>query len=253
MRDRALWRVLPYLRAYRGRIALVVVTALVGIAAQLAIPLVAKAVVDGPVHRGETAGILPLGLLAVGLAVVEIFLTWRRRLALAELATGMETRLRDDLYAHLQRLDVGFHDRWGSGQLLSRATTDIGIIRRFWGFGAIFFLLMAVQVAATFVLLLQLHLGLAAVTIVAAAPIIVLCRRFVGRYHVVVRDIQDQTGDLATTIEEAAKGIRLLKAFGRGPESFASYRRDCQRLHDTQMRRIGCTPASSGCSARCRT
>jgi ATP-binding cassette subfamily B protein len=216
VRERALWRVGPYLRPFTAKIALVVGSALIGIGAQLAIPLIAKAVIDGPVKRGETAGILPLGLLAIGLAFVEISLTWLRRRLLTEIATGMETSLRDDLYAHLQRLDVGFHDKWGSGQLLSRATTDIGIIRRFAGFGAIFFVLITVQVGA----------------------IVVFCRRFVARYHVLVRDIQDQTGDLATTIEESAKGIRVLKAFGRGPEAFERYRERCQQLHDTQMGRI---------------
>jgi ATP-binding cassette, subfamily B, bacterial len=224
VRERALWRVGPYLRPFSAKVAVVVTSALVGIAAQLAIPLIAKAVIDGPLKRGQTAGILPLGLLAVALAFVEISLTWWRRRLLADIATSMETRLRDDLYAHLQRLDVGFHDRWGSGQLLSRATTDIAIIRRFAGFGAIFFVLIAVQVAAIFVLLVSLNLVLGLLTMGAAVPIVVFCRRFVGRYHVIVRDIQDQTGDLATTIEESAKGIRVLKAFGRGEEAFRGYR-----------------------------
>jgi ATP-binding cassette subfamily B protein len=238
VRERALWRVGPYLRPFTGKIVVVVTTAMVGIAAQLAIPLIAKAVVDGPVNRGETAGILPLGLLAIGLGFVEIALAWLRRRLLTDISTGMETRLRDDLYAHLQRLDVGFHDRWGSGQLLSRATTDIGIIRRFAGFGAIFFVLVGVQVLAIFGLLLRLDPLLGLLTMLGAVPIVFFCRRFVARYHVIVRDIQDQTGDLATTIEESAKGIRVLKAFGRGPEAFDGYRDQCQVLHDTQMSRI---------------
>ena len=50
----------------------------------------------------------------------------------------METALRNDLYAHLQRLPVGFHDGWQSGQLLSRATSDLSVIRRFLSFGLIF-------------------------------------------------------------------------------------------------------------------
>lgn len=69
-----------------------------------------------------------------------------RRTLLAIVATELETRLRDDLYADLQRLDVGFHDRWQPGQLLSRSMTDLAILRRFVAFGAVFFALITVQV-----------------------------------------------------------------------------------------------------------
>jgi ATP-binding cassette subfamily B protein len=128
--------------------------------------------------------------------------------------TNLETALRDDLYAQLQRLDVGFHDRWQSGQLLSRAMTDLAIIRRFVAFGAVFFVLITVQVLVIFGVLLTLHVPLALLTFALAVPVLVLCSRFEREYHTVVRRIQDETGDLTTSIEEGARGIRVLKAFG---------------------------------------
>ena len=176
--------------------------------------------------------------MAVGLAVLEIVLAFVRRFLLAIVATELETALRDDLYAHLQRLDVGFHDRWQSGQLLSRATTDLAIVRRFIGFGAVFFVLITVQVAAIFAVLLVLDVPLALLTFAAAVPVVILCRRFERAYYEIVRRIQDQTGDLTTTIEEAAKGIRVLKAFGRGRESFEGYDAQCRQIYDNQLTRI---------------
>ena len=121
MRQRALWRVLPYLRPHRAKVVFIAVTAIVSIGCQLAIPLVVKAAIDGPITDGDKSGLLPLFALAIGLALVEVSLTHRRRIYLAVVATDVETRLRDDFYEHLQRLEVGFHDRWQSGQLLSRA------------------------------------------------------------------------------------------------------------------------------------
>jgi ATP-binding cassette subfamily B protein len=181
---------------------------------------------------------VPWGLLAAALAVIEISLAYRRRVHLAELATGIETRLRDELYAKLQALDVGFHDTWQSGQLLSRATSDIATVRRFMGFGATFFVILVAQVLVTFVLLLRLHAPLAILTMVAIIPIVELCRRFSRQYHEVVRVVQDQTGDLATTIEEGAKGIRVLKAFGRAQEMFERYDAQCQTLYGTHLERV---------------
>ena len=61
-----------------------------------------------------------------------------RRLAMSKAAMGLETDIRRDLFAHVQRLPVAFHDRWPSGQLLSRLTTDLSTLRRFVGFGFVF-------------------------------------------------------------------------------------------------------------------
>jgi ATP-binding cassette subfamily B protein len=216
----------------------IVTSSIVSTAAQVALPLIVKTVIDGPLHDLDRAGIARWSALAAGLAAIEIALAYGRRTLLAVVATGLETRLRDDLYAHLQRLDVGFHDRWQSGQLLSRATTDLSVIRRFVGFGAVFFVLIAVQVAAIFGVLLSLNVWLALLTFGAALPVLVLCHRFQRAYHDVVRRIQDQTGDLTTTIEEGAKGIRVLKAFGRSSEAFDAYDRQCQEIYDTQIERI---------------
>lgn len=237
-RSRALWRTRSYLAPYRRHIAFIVVSSIVSSAGMVVVPLIVKQVIDGPLADGDRDGIFPWAALVAGIAVVEVFLAFGRRYLLTTLSTGLETRLRDDLYAQLQRLDVGFHDRWQSGQLLSRAMTDLSVMRRFVGFGAIFFVLILVQVLAIFGVLVALHLPLALLTFAATIPVLILCHRFEQRYMAIVRRIQDQTGDLTTTIEEGAKGIRVLKAFGRGDVAFAGYQAQAQEIHDTQMERI---------------
>ena len=238
MRERALWRVGPYLRPHVVKIVFIALSALTSIACQLTIPLIAAAAIDGPIQDGDKGGLVPLFVLVVVLAIVEISLTYRRRRNLAFVATDLETRLRNDLYAHLQRLEIGFHDRWQSGQLLSRASSDIAVIRRFSGFGAIFLLVITIEVIGIFILLLFLYPPLAFLTIFTAVPVLLLCRRFERRYHDIVRSIQDQTGDLTTAIEESAKGIRVIKAFGRRNEVFARYDAQCLELRTRELRRV---------------
>lgn len=237
-RTRALLRVWPYMRPYRRHLVGIVASAILSMGAQVALPLIVAAVIDGPLRDGDKAAILRWCLVAVALAVVDALLTFARRIWLAIVATEMETHLRDDLYDHLQALDVGFHDRWQSGQLLSRATSDLAIVRRFVGFGAVFFVLISVMVTAIFAILLVLYWPLALLTFAAAIPVVVLCRKFERDYYEVVRRIQDRTGDLTTTIEEAAKGIRVIKAFGRSRESFLGFDRQCTQIYDDQMGRI---------------
>jgi len=237
-RQRALWRTRPYLAPYHRHLVFIVISSIISSAGMVVVPLIVKEVVDGPLADGDRGAVLGWAALVAGIALVEVFLAFGRRYLLTVLSTGLETKLRDDLYAQLQRLDVGFHDRWQSGQLLSRAMTDLSVMRRFVGFGAIFFILILVQVLGIFGVLLTLHVPLTLLTFAATIPVLILCHRFDRRYMAIVRRIQDQTGDLTTTLEEGARGIRVLKAFGRGDVSFAKYQGEAQRIHDTQMERI---------------
>jgi ATP-binding cassette subfamily B protein len=210
-----LWRVRAYVRPYAGAMAAMVLAAFAGLAAATVLPLVTKSVIDGPVARGDQGGIWPLALLALGLGVFEGAMAMLRRFVLANAATGMETDIRNDLYAHLQRLPISFHDQWQSGQLLSRAVSDPVVIRRFVGFGLVFLVVNIATFIAVIVLLLQIHVALALVVATSAIPIFWLSARFERSYGAVSRRLQDEEGDLTTLIEEGAGGVRVIKAFGR--------------------------------------
>ncbi|HUQ40105.1 MAG TPA: ABC transporter ATP-binding protein [Acidimicrobiales bacterium] len=188
----------------------------IGIGASLLVPFVAKAVVDGPIRDGDRGALVLLVGLGLALGAFEALLAFWRRYVLTAVANGMETTMRNDLYAHLQRLQVSFHDQWQSGQLLSRAMSDIAVIRRFFGFGLIFLVVNVLTFVAVIGLLMRLHMGLALVTAFSAVPILWLSILFEREYWEVSRRVQDQQGEMTTTIEEAATGIRVIKAFGRG-------------------------------------
>ena len=134
----ALWRLRPYLRPYRRQLAGMIAAAVAVEAADITIPLLAKVVIDDAIAHHERGLLLPIGLLAVGLGTGSAVLSLIRRWVQGSAVASMEKTIRNDLYEHLQRLDPAFHDEWQSGQLLSRATTDLGSIRRFAGFGVVF-------------------------------------------------------------------------------------------------------------------
>lgn len=215
MGRKALWRVLPYVRPYWRQMVVMAASALAALAAVTSIPKVTEAVINGPIAHHRRGGLLALAGLALLLGIGEGVLLCLRRWVLASAATGMESAIRDDLFAHLQRLSVTFHDQWQSGQLLSRATTDASVIRRFVGYGLIYLVVNGATFVGVLALLVQLDPLLGFVTAVAAIPILVAGRRFRREYHAASRKVQDQQGDLATIVEEAATGIRVTKAFGR--------------------------------------
>ncbi len=234
----SLWRLRGYLRPHRRAMAIMLTTAMVGVLVSLSIPLVTKAMIDGPIADHELAPVLPLGLLALGLGVLEAALIFIRRWVQARAVLGMETAIRADLYARLQQLPMAFHAGWQSGQLLSRVTVDLSTIRRFMGFGLLFLIINIVQLIVTIGLMVHLYAPLGVVVAMFAIPIVWLSMRFEKKYVVVSRRVQDQQGDLATLVEESAVGIRVIKAFGRRRHVNDNYDASARRLFDTSMDKV---------------
>src|SRR4051812_5602403 len=234
----SLWRLRHYLRPHAPALTMVLVASLGGVVLSIAIPLVTKALIDGPITDGDLGPVLPLGLLALGLGVLEAVLIWWRRWGQSNAVLGIETSIRHDLYERLQELPMSFHSRWQSGQLLSRVTTDLSAIRRFSGFGMLFLVINIVQLLVVTGVLLHMYWPLGLVVAAAAAPIVWLSMRFEKAYVVVSRRVQDEQGDLATRAEEGAVGIRVIKSFGRSDHVSQQYEAAARTLHATSMDKV---------------
>ena len=178
---------------------------------------------------------MAIGLGAIALGISEVIFNLIRRWIQARAVSGLEQSLRDDVYNHLQQLEPGFHDAWQSGQLLSRATTDLSAIRRFVGFGTIFMFTSSASFVVIIVLLAQMNLLLGLLTAAVFAPVTALCLRFERRYSVLSRKVQDEQDDLATAVEESAAGIRVIKALGRRSEAAAAHRELAATVYRTQV------------------
>jgi ATP-binding cassette subfamily B protein len=213
----ALKRYLPYLRPYVGLVVVFGLAQLGSLATAASIPKIIQYIIDGPVTHHQLDQLVQMAGVLVLIALLEFVLIFLRRNYSGVVSLHMETDLRNDFYAHLQGLQVAFHDNWQSGQLLSRAVSDIGTVRRFVSFGLIWFLQTIVTFAVVFVLMLQLDWKLALVVVVCMLPIAYFSNKFHQKYRPIARRLQDQQGDLTTIIEEMATGVRIIKAFGRMP------------------------------------
>jgi ATP-binding cassette subfamily B protein len=234
----SLWRLRAYLHPYKYSLALMGGTALLGVFVSLAIPLVTKAMIDGPIAKHEIGPILPLGVLALVLGVTEAGLILVRRWVQARAVLGFETDVRDDLYQKMQSLPMEFHGKWQSGQLLSRITMDLSAVRRFMGFGLLFLIINVVQVLVVTLLLLDMFWPLGIVVALSSVPIVVVSKRFESSYVLVSRKVQDEQGDVATSVEEAALGYRAIKSFGRSGFSQAAFHARTQQLYDTSIEKV---------------
>ncbi len=235
---RPLLRLRPWVRPYRGAMWFMILTAFGAMLAQVLVPLVIGQVVNGPIHDGNVSGIWPLAGLALLLGVAEAVLFFLRRWAMASSALGIETDLRRDLYEHVQRLPVAFHDRWPSGQLLSRLSTDLSTLRRFIGFAFVFLIANGTTVVVVALLLLHIHFWLGLFVVVIMIPMAVATRYFENRYNREARRAQDLTGDLATSVEESALGIRVIKSYGRRPLILAQFTEGATTLRHAELAKV---------------
>jgi ATP-binding cassette subfamily B protein len=234
----ALLRLVPFARPYRGLLALTFTGALLASLAQLAVPLIVAAVVDGPLADGDRAGLVPLLGLALLFGVAEAALFFLRRWAMNRSSLQLERDLRDTLYARLQRLPMSFHDRWASGQLLSRAFSDISTIRRFVGFVAVFLAVNLLMCAAVLVLLLVTYWPLGLGVLLTTVPLTIAGLRWEKRYNVQSRAVQDEQGEIATDVEESLQGIRVIRSLGRTGLVFGRFDAKAVRLRGLELEKV---------------
>ncbi|MGW5778280.1 ABC transporter ATP-binding protein [Streptomyces sp. NPDC003863] len=232
---RVLLRLWPYVRPVRGRLGTAAIVAIVASCLSLVIPLVLKWLVDGPVADRDPGGVWLGALYLLLLGITEAVLFGFRRWLVARPLAAVEARMRADLYGRLQRLPIAFHDRWASGQLLSRGTTDLMLVRMFLAFPLTFLLVNAVTILAGYVLLLAQDWSLGLVLLTPVIPLVIVSNLFERRYGVVTRRSQDQVGDLTTVVEESVLGIRIVKGFGRHRSQAKAFHELAGHLRGTEL------------------
>ena len=233
---KTLWRLVPFAKKALPRIFLGMLAAIGAHMFALAIPQFLQNLVNSLVSGGIDALIPAVGLiLAMGIAEA-LFVLLRRWLVLTP-GTYVEADMRNVLYAKLQDLPVAFHDRWPSGQLLSRSVRDLSLTRRWLSFGLVLLVANLLTLIVGMAILFSFNFWLGLIFLVVSIPIIVIGFRFEKTYGEVARLSQDQSGDLATRVEQAVHGVRVLKAFGRGGFAADQFSVDAKQLFGTEIRK----------------
>ncbi|MFF4277325.1 ABC transporter ATP-binding protein [Streptomyces kronopolitis] len=232
---RSLLRLWPFIRPVRVRLGTAACVAVLASCISLVIPLVLKWLVDGPVAERDPGGAWLGGAFLLLLGLAEALLFGLRRWLVARPLAGVEAAMRAALYRHVQRLPVAFHDRWSSGQLLSRGTTDLQLLRMFFAFPMTFLLVNGVTILVGAVILMVQRWSLGLVLLAPVVPLMVLCSVFEAKYGRAARRAQDQVGDLTTVVEESVLGIRVLKGFGRHRSQARAFRELTRELRATEL------------------
>jgi ABC-type multidrug transport system fused ATPase/permease subunit len=227
-------RLMGFLRPYRRQLWGSLVFAWAAMGMTVLIPwLIGRAV--NAIESGDKPDLLPLALAIFAAAILRLGLTVVRRLVAGKVSLAVEFDLRQMFYAHLQRLELGFFDGQQTGQLMSRATVDLGAIRFFLGYGLIFITQNLLTIVLASAVMFAINPWLALIAL-APAPLIVYTA---SRYNRISRpaqqEVQQRLAELTAEAEENVSGIRIVKAFAREEYQLQRFSRSVSRVFDQSI------------------
>ncbi len=242
------YRLLGFLRPYKQALAASWALASLAMVVTVLIPHFTGSAVEAIRHGGEHARhgelalrahdrhtLLVLALVIVGIVLARWLLTYMRRMIAGRVSLAIEVDLRELIYGHLQRLELGFFDHQQTGQLMSRATVDLQAVRFFLGYGLVFILqsILTLVLAAIAMILINPELGL--IAMVPTPFVVYIAQRYGRAARPAIQEVQQRIGELTADAEENIAGVRVVKSFAREPQQLQRFRHSVSRVFDQSM------------------
>ena len=242
------YRLLGFLRPYKRGLAISWILASAAMVMTVLLPGLTGAAVEainkGASHAAHHQSALrnedreKLALIAaaiLGAALVRWGLTYWRRMIAGRVSLGIEYDLRDRLYRHMQRLELGFFDRQQTGQLMSRATVDLAAVRFFLGYGLVFILQFALTILLAGVAMMIINPSLGLIALIPVPFVVVISYRYGRKARPAIQEVQQRIGELTANAEENISGVRVVKSFAREPRQLRRFSESTTRVFEQSM------------------
>ncbi len=242
------YRLLGFLRPYRRGLTVSWVLASLAMVMTVALPVLTGRAVEAISHGAHAAEhhqaaprahdrhtLLTLALVILAVVLLRWGAMYWRRMVAGRVSLGVEYDLRERVYGHLQRLELGFFDHQQTGQLMSRGTVDLQAVRFFLGYGLVFILqsILTIVLAGVVMVVVNPELGL-----IALAPVpfvVVISYRYGRRARPAIQEVQQRIGELTADAEENITGVRVVKAFARESRQLERFKRSSGRVFEQAM------------------
>ncbi len=220
----SLVRALTFVRRYRGVAALAVVAVLLASAADLISPQLLRQLIDVGIQQQDFRVILRNSILLVVVAIFGGVASFVQGYLSARASHGAAFEMRNVIFDKLQDLSFSWHDRAQTGQLITRVTSDVDLVRDFVGGGLVQAVSAVLLLVGAVVVLLMMNVTLALVSFLVVPATITVLLLFVRKLGPMFRENQQRLGALNTVLQENVSGVRVVRAFAR--ERFEGERYD---------------------------
>jgi ABC-type multidrug transport system fused ATPase/permease subunit len=227
------WRLLGFLRPYKRGVMVSFVLAAAAMGVSVLIPALVGLTVDE--IRGDGADLWPLGLGVAAAGVLRLVFSVARRLVAGRVSLGVEYDLRNRMYEHLQSLELAFFDSQQTGQLMSRATVDLQLVRFFLGYGLIWLVQSALTIVIAAAVMIFVDPFLALVALAPTPWVIWIAFRYGQRNRPATQEVQQRIAELTAEAEENIGGVRVVKAFAQEPHQLRRFSKAVARVFDQSM------------------
>ena len=225
-RFRVYRRLLGYLRPYGRQVAIAYTSVIFAALLNLFVPQIIKNAIDHGLTAGQAGTLFLAGGLILLIALIRGAAGFGQRFYGLWLTHRVAYDLRNDFYRSLQRLPFAFHDQAQTGDLMSRATSDITETERFIGIGLMDLTATLLLLVGVIGAMLLENAWLALLALIPMTVLVAATVRFGGKVRPMFKRIQEQMGVLSTTMQESMTGIQLVKAFAREPHELEKFERE---------------------------
>ena len=231
-RERSMALLRQMLRPHRGALALSIISVLLVSGSSAIAPILIARVLDSsiePLKQGDVSPLLTLLAFFVAATAVTAIFSWVNVAYTVRVSLGVVVYLRKRVFRHAQSLSVSFHERYTSGKVISRLTSDIDTVRSFLdsGISQLAITLLSMVISAVAIFLLDWRIGL--FMLVMGVPIYFLTRWFQKTAVPVFRTMRTESAHLTSRFVETFTGIRAVKAFGAEAQMRSEYAQASER------------------------
>lgn len=231
-RERSMALLRQMLRPHHGALALSIISVLLVSGSSAVAPILIARVLDSsiePLKRGDASPLLTLLAFFVAATAVTAIFSWVNVAYTVRVSLGVVVYLRKRVFRHAQSLSVSFHERYTSGKVISRLTSDIDTVRSFLdsGISQLAITLLSMVISAVAIFLLDWRIGL--LMLAMGVPIYFLTRWFQKAAVPVFRTMRTESAHLTSRFVETFTGIRAVKAFGAEARMRTEYAQASER------------------------
>lgn len=231
-RERSMALLRQMLRPHRGALALSIISVLLVSGSSAVAPILIARVLDSsiePLRQGDVSPLLTLLTFFVAATAVTAIFSWVNVAYTVRVSLGVVVYLRKRVFRHAQSLSVSFHERYTSGKVISRLTSDIDTVRSFLdsGISQLAITLLSMVISAVAIFLLDWRIGL--FMLAMGVPIYFLTRWFQKTAVPVFRTMRTESAHLTSRFVETFTGIRAVKAFGAEAQMRTEYAQASER------------------------
>jgi ATP-binding cassette subfamily B multidrug efflux pump len=225
-----------FLAPYKWQALAAFLALLISNAASLIQPQFTRLIVDDGIRASNLRLIIWLSVAMIGFAILRSVFSFAQGALMVRTAQDVAYDMRNRIYSKIQDLSFSYHDQAQTGQLMTRATSDVDLVQGFVGQGFLMVVGSALMMIGSLVFLFITNWQLSIVMLVIVPLSFAIFGTVISRIRPLFRVVQQRLAHLNTVLQESLVGVRVVKAFVREPHEAQRFEHANQELYDINVR-----------------